>query len=350
MRFMHISDIHLGASPDEGYSWAQDRGKEIWDSFRRCIHDAKEKNIDLLLISGDLFHRQPAENELREVNYLFSTLGQTAIVMIAGNHDYIQKDSPYLTFPWNKNVIGLFSPEMERIQLKSLRVEIYGFSYHSQEIRQPVYDDIVTEKNGYYKILLAHGGDASHIPIHKETLAKSGFDYIALGHIHKPQVVIPGLAMYAGALEPIDCNDLGAHGYIMGETGVRGTKLSFVNFSKRQYRRIRVELTEQDTAFSVREKIAHEIGKAGGAHMYRVYLTGKRRPGFWLRLSEYRNCGRIIEISDQTHPDFQLDVLRRQYKGQLIGDYIESFAGRELGKAEEKALYYGLEALMYSGK
>ena len=35
-------------------------------------------------------------------------------------------------------------------------------------------------------ILVAHGGDEKHIPISKKRVAMSGFDYVALGHIHKP--------------------------------------------------------------------------------------------------------------------------------------------------------------------
>lgn len=99
MRFMHIADVHLGAAPDHGFLWAKDRGREIWESFRRCIADANEKKIDLLLIAGDLFHRQPEPGELKEVNYLFSTLERTIVVLIAGNHDYLKPSSPYLDFP-----------------------------------------------------------------------------------------------------------------------------------------------------------------------------------------------------------------------------------------------------------
>ena len=62
----------------------------------------------------------------------------------------------------------------------------------------------------------AHGGDAKHIPMNIKSIAASGFDYIALGHIHKPQILIRDNAAYAGALEPVDRNDLGDHGYIEG--------------------------------------------------------------------------------------------------------------------------------------
>lgn len=42
--------------------------------------------------------------------------------------------------------------------------------------------------DGCRHILLAHGGDSSHIPINQEKLRQAGFDYIALGHIHKPWI------------------------------------------------------------------------------------------------------------------------------------------------------------------
>lgn len=348
MRFMHIADVHLGAAPDHGFVWAKDRGREIWESFRNCISDANEKKVDLLLIAGDLFHRQPELSELREVNYLFSTLEKTIVVLIAGNHDYIKPASPYLDFQWNENVVCLFAKDCERIRLPELKTEIYGFSYHQQEITEPLYDGLEAEKSDYFRILLGHGGDAEHIPINKEKMANAGFDYIALGHIHKPQVYIKNLAMYAGALEPVDCADLGPHGYIMGDVHRKKVKLAFVEHAGRQYRREEVEVTPEDTAFSVREKIASLIAQEGTQHMYRIILTGQRHPKLRLDVREYMKCGRVFEIVDRTVPEFKLEELRSQYRGQLIGDFIESFGDGPSNRIEEKALYYGLEALLFT--
>ena len=89
MRFMHIADADtLGAAPDHGYPWAKARGKELWEGFRRCIADANEKKVDLLLIAGDLFDRRPEIKELNEVkSTCFPTLEKTVVVLIAGNRD-----------------------------------------------------------------------------------------------------------------------------------------------------------------------------------------------------------------------------------------------------------------------
>lgn len=71
MRFIHLADVHLGAAPDAGYPWCGRRENEIWETFQKVIEDVREKHIQLLLICGDLFHRQPLRKEVRDVNYLF---------------------------------------------------------------------------------------------------------------------------------------------------------------------------------------------------------------------------------------------------------------------------------------
>lgn len=347
MRFMHIADVHLGAAPDHGYPWAKGRGKELWESFRRCIADANEKKVDLLLIAGDLFHRQPEVKELNEVNYLFSTLEKTVVVLITGEHDFLQPSSPYLNYEWNENVICLFSDQMERVRLPELKTEIFGMSYHRREIAEPVLDGLHANQSDYFQILLAHGGDAVHIPMTKDRLVESGFDYIALGHMHRPQVYIKNLAVYAGSPEPIDSSDVNAHGYIIGDVQRRRVKLSFVETCMRQYKQEEIELTELDTPLSVREKIAAAIQRGGTQHMYRILLTGERHPKFVPDVREYLSCGRVLEVTDRTVPAFHIEELRRRYEGELIGDFIDSFGTGPEGVVQEKALRYGLEALLY---
>ena len=56
MKFIHIADVNLGAQPDRGRIWSDDRAKEIYDTFHRVIGVCEEQKIELLLIAGDLFH------------------------------------------------------------------------------------------------------------------------------------------------------------------------------------------------------------------------------------------------------------------------------------------------------
>ena len=100
MKFIHIADVHLGAQPDSGPLYSGGRSRELWETFERVIRVCEDEQADLLLIAGDLFHRQPLVRELREVDYFFSELTHTKVVLIAGNHDYIGSNSNYRTFRW----------------------------------------------------------------------------------------------------------------------------------------------------------------------------------------------------------------------------------------------------------
>ena len=120
MKFIHAADVHLGASPDAGSSYTENRPKELWDSFERLLEVCEKEEIDLLLIAGDLFHRQPLLRELKEVDYLFSRLTHTRVVMIAGNHDYLKGDSYYRTFQWSTPVHMFLSQAMEHVEYEDL--------------------------------------------------------------------------------------------------------------------------------------------------------------------------------------------------------------------------------------
>ena len=81
MRFIHIADVHLGVTPDVGMPWSEKRGKDIWNSFHMVLEEARRQQADLLLIAGDLFHRQPLKRELKEVAAGFAAIPDTEIVL-----------------------------------------------------------------------------------------------------------------------------------------------------------------------------------------------------------------------------------------------------------------------------
>ena len=93
IRFIHLSDVHLGAVPDRGCPWSHEREEEIWETFRRVIAGIRKNPVDLLFIAGDLFHRQPLLGQLRQVNEWFAAIPETRIFLMAGDHDYIKEDS-----------------------------------------------------------------------------------------------------------------------------------------------------------------------------------------------------------------------------------------------------------------
>lgn len=347
MRFIHIADVHLGAVPDKGYPWSEEREKEIWRSFQRVICQVGRTEADLLLIAGDLFHRQPLKRELKEVNYLFSTIPDTKVILMAGNHDYLKKDSFYQRFPWNPNVYCLWGKECGKVCLEELDTCIYGLSYYSQEIREPLYDHIrPVRTEGCTNILLAHGGDERHIPIHRELLQVAGFDYVALGHIHKPDKILGHRGAYAGALEPLDRNDTGQHGYVLGECNSSGTTIQFVPFACRSYIPLIITVDPEDTQLSVETEIRREIQESGRDNIFQIFLEGFRDPDLEFILPDLYKLGNIVEVLDDTQPDYDFQTIREKYEGSLIGEYVAHFMEKDRTIIENKALYYGLRALL----
>lgn len=347
IRFIHLADVHLGAVPDRGCPWSREREEEIWETFRRVIVTIRKSPVDLLFIAGDLFHRQPLISELREINDLFATISQTRIFLMAGDNDYMKEDSFYRTFKWNENV-SLFDEESRTcIEIPNKNIYVYGLSYEHKEIHEALYDDWKkSDKRGFH-VLMAHGGDEEHIPMDFRKMAEGGFDYVALGHRCQQQAPLKDWMLYSGALEPIDRNDLGEHGYIEGTYDEGKVRTRFVPFASRSYQNLLLTVREGSTQHTLEEMLRNEIMKRGGKNIYRVIIQGTRSPGSLLLAERLKSMGNIVEVLDESRPAYDLEKLHEQYKGTLIGDYIEQFPdnGRR-PVVQDKALYHGLQALL----
>lgn len=363
MKFIHIADVHLGATPDSNMSWAKERQKEIWDSFKNIVNVCNEEKADLLLIAGDLFHKQPLIREIKEVNYYLSKLETARAVIMAGNHDYIGARSNYLGFKWDKRVHMFLKDSLEAIDFPDINTSIYGFSYFTRDINEPRYDDIqpiqilqdnIGTMNGEdellsnrINILLAHGGDAKNIPMNRKILQDAEFDYIALGHIHKPEIISERMA-YSGSLEPLDKNEIGHRGYIIGEiNSERDIYIRFVKSSHREYKKIMIMSDEDMTNGSLVDRINEEIIKEGTHHIYQIYIEGIRDESIHYDKEAIYSLGNIIEVIDRSVPDYDFDALYMENADNMIGMFIKYIReSKNQDEINKKALYYGIEALL----
>ena len=345
MKFIHTADIHLGAAPDRGMPWSNTRSREIWDAFREICKEAGRTHTDLLLVAGDLFHRTPTVAELREVNALFAMIPRTQVVLIAGNHDYVTQGCPYQTFRWNENVTGLFSGQPQRQVFPQLRTAVYGCSYTKAEYTEPLYDNLRPQQDGFTHILLGHGGDAKHSPVNPQRILSNGFDYVALGHIHRPARLAGDAAWQCGSPAALDCSETGVHGYVAGEAAGGRVRTRFVPLRGREYRVLEVRCSAEDTTFSVQERARAMIQQAP-QHIYRLVLTGEHPAGAGFDPSAFSSLGMVLDTQDHTVARLDLKKLKQQYADGIIGRYISRFEGKAPGELEEKALYFGLEALL----
>ncbi len=351
MKFLHTADIHWGMTPDSDKPWSRERSQAIRDTFGQIVSLAREKDVDFLFISGDLFHRQPLLRDLKEVNYLFSTIPTVHVVILAGNHDRIRRNSAILSFQWCSNVTYFMSDAMESVYFDDCNVEVHGFSYHTPEIRDNRIDHLEVPFDGRLHILMAHGGDAAHLPFDKNALAAADFSYIALGHIHKPEILLDRKAAYPGSPEPLDQTETGAHGVLYGSVNPTTRKvdqLEFLPLCRSQYIPLVVNITTATTNTELEYKIAQEIERRGRNHIYRFRIRGMRDPEITFDLEDLASKFRIVEIADESEPQYDFSALFAEHPSDMIGFYIRALQKDNMSPVEKKALYYGINALLHT--
>lgn len=349
MRFIHTADIHWGMHPDNDKPWARDRAQAIKDTFTEIVRQTKARDADCLFIAGDLFHRQPLLRDLKELNYLFSTIPGTRVIIIAGNHDRIRQNSALLSFQWCSNVTWIMNETPTTLVFEDLNLDVTGFSYHTPEITKPLLNDIKAPDTPRIHILLAHGGDASHLPIDRHLLSSAGFSYAALGHIHKPELSPDRRFAYPGSPEPLDRTETGAHGMIAGEISPSSrqvTSLEFIPMAQAQYIPLIVHVTPSTTNAELMDRISEEIRRRGLEHIYRFRLRGQRDPDIVFELDALEHRMQVIEIIDESEPQYDFSRLFAEHPGDMIGFYIRALQRETMSPVEKKALFYGIDALL----
>lgn len=346
MKFIHIADIHLGAKPDKKMQWSQEREKEIWESFAAIIDIAAQEKADLLLIAGDLFHYMPTVSSLKRVDGLFSGISGTRVVLIAGNHDYLSAASKYNGFEWSDNVFFIASEKPESLCFEDINTEICGLSLQRRNETRSLLEGIKAPDNGRINILMAHGGEAGNLPIDFKELANAGYDYVALGHIHRPCEPAANIR-YSGSPEPLDRNETGEHGYIIGEIDGGVCHTEFVPFAVRKYIHMTLETDTEVTEPMLSENISRIIAEYGSENIYCFRLEGYRNPDISFDTERLAALGNIAEIRDETAPAYNFESLLRENEDNVIGMYIRGIMESGATDAEKNAaLYIGLEALL----
>ena len=348
MRFIHIADVHYGVKPDKGRNWSEDREIEVKETFKHVLDVVEKSQVDLLLIAGDLFHSLPTEEDLREIDYLLGKLTYARTIIIAGNHDYIAEGSPYERYKFTSKTVCLPASKISSVYLKDINTCITGYSFGSKEITEDVFAEVVPVKEGATNILLAHGGDPTHIPFNKEYLKSAGFDYVALGHIHKPEIIKENLMAYSCSLEPIDGTEIGKRGYIYGEITDK-TLISFKQCNVRSYLNLGLEVNPECTNEMILDTLTSGINRLGVDNIYRILLRGRKSNDVEIDLRSLEKRYNIYEIVENVYRDYDIKQLYEDNRENIIGKYIETFIDNQDDEISKKALHYGVEAILASG-
>lgn len=362
VRIFHCADLHLDSpfslsSPAK----ADQRRIELRSAFTSALMIAKQQQTQLFFISGDLFDSEYVTRDTAEL--IVSELGafpSCRFFIAPGNHDPINDVSPYKTVPFPENV-HIFGPSKEKISIPELNVNVYGFGFASASyMSSPVvgYGNLDPDA---VNILVVHGDTSSPLskygPVTKSEIALSGFDYIALGHIHAPSGVLKeGGTFYAypGCLEGRSFDEPGYHGALAGTVEKGNVDLKFIRFSKRRYETTSVDVTGAATKQAAIEIIRSKIRSYGNDTIIRVNVTGTVPEPYLIRPSEIGKGYEYpckIELMDSTVPEIDLTSLEKDttLKGVFYKKMLDRLAAVPPESEEYAtllaALKYGLSAL-----
>ena len=368
LKILHVADLHLDTVFSlEDLQTAELRRSELRAAFVNLMMFARSKQVDILLISGDLFDRVRPSRETEEVVLReFASCKQMQIFLSPGNHDPFTPESPYarLTFPENVHIFN--SEDLQSIDLPDYNVTVWGYAFTSSRLPYNPFANPPKLNEERINILVGHadvGKTASDdCPVPLSEIARSGFDYLALGHIHQHSGLLrQGYSYYAypGCLEGRDFGECGAgKGALIAvmqkkRPGEFDIETKLIRFARRRYEvlKLRFEGTEnQEQVIAACDNAVKENGY-GEDTLLRLILEGQLPEGVNISKTILQSVARklfYLEVKNRTEP--AIDLVALENDPTLRGAFYQSLkpllAGSEEEKATaEKALRYGLAAL-----
>lgn len=355
MKFVHIADMHFD-SPFVNLSdkniLGDLRRMQQRKVFKKVIEYCKENEVDYLFISGDLYeHKYVKLSTIEYINQLFKEIPKVQIVIAPGNHDPYIKNSYYNKFNWNENV-KIFEPKIETIEKEEIVIHGYGFDdFYCTNCGIEEYEIEDTNK---INILVMHGTldgasieEKQYNSITKKLLQEKKFDYVAMGHIHKPEYNTN--IAYPGSTISLGFDELGEHGMLVGEIEKNNLKLEFIPLDEEEFKEIDLEVNDIVSKEELIEKINQLAIKDN--EYSKIILRGNRN--FEINpydIMKYIENERIIKIKNHTKIAYDLEKMANEntLKGLFIKEMLEKLK-QDLSEEEkemiEKAIEIGLEAL-----
>ncbi|UCB53228.1 MAG: exonuclease SbcCD subunit D [Candidatus Zixiibacteriota bacterium] len=306
MRFIHISDSHLGASGFSrrlSRSGFNQREEDICDSFQAAVDQIIELKPDFVLHSGDLFHSVRPTNRIinfaiRQILRVVSL--QIPMVIISGNHDTPKQRTVGSVFSFFEVLSPLlhlaYRNQYELIQLGEAAIHAIPHCLNQEDFSQELTKVEVVggppsaggRRNSKFNVLMLHGvvagikefsmGELAEQEIPTSSLER-GFDYVALGHYHRFCQVQSG-GYYAGSTERLSMSELGQEkGFVEVDLQTREVKfhpvptrdmIEFPSLNARELdqEQILLEIDKRVQAEDVEEKIVRLKVASIPEHIY----------------------------------------------------------------------------------
>ncbi|NBK81759.1 exonuclease SbcCD subunit D [Listeria monocytogenes] len=367
IQFLHMADLHLDSPfiglstlPQPLFSAIQE---STFQSLERITTVAIKEAVDFVLIAGDIYDSEDQSVRAqarfaKEMKRLEAA--NIPVFMIHGNHDFIEKHKEKLALPSNVHV---FSEQVEVMSHKTatgVSVNIYGFSYNERHIRSSRVGEYKIQGDADFHIALLHGSEVSsseehdvYAPFRVQEISKKGFDYWALGHIHKRQLLAESPSIYyPGNIQGRNRKESGEKGASIITLSEASTTIDFIGTSPIIWEEAVITLPENSeiNAF-YRETTKLLESYQGRSHSYFLHIIVKMEnkqkidTNGWLQMLQEE-----VEITDNTF--VWVHKLTTEITNQSNSQtwYESHLAGEEIKHSfetlqDESAFYQAVEAL-----
>lgn len=295
-RFIHAADIHLD-SPLRSLALRNSElaeliGNATRQAFIRIVDLCIEQKVDALLLAGDLYDGD--QTSMKTARFLYDQLkklddAKISTFIIRGNHDALSRITKEMVLP---DSVKLFGGRAEMVEIEHKEtpfpIVIHGLSFaqaHAPESLLPKYKQ---PQAGAFNIGLMHtslAGSEGHdlyAPCSIKDLQDSGFQYWALGHIHKRSVVNAECAIVMpGMPQGRDINEAGAKSVtLVRVNNDRTMDIEEHLTSIAQFERLVVDVSGAyewaELVHCIGEELQRKAAQVQSEHgVFRVLLTGK---------------------------------------------------------------------------
>ena len=353
MRFVHIADMHF----DMQFKMLSDKigigEQRRYDQrviLRKIINYIKENNIKYFFIAGDLYENQYIRTSTIEyINKLFLEIDDTQIFIAPGNHDPLLKNSYYNNFNWNENVY-IFNSEIQKYEFEEC--DIYGFGFTDFYCNNSKIEEIKIENKNKLNILIMHGDlnasqnqEMQYNPINENKLKNLGFDYVALGHIHKRD--IKENIAYPGSCVSLGFDELGEHGVLNVNLEKGKLEINFEKIDEKEFAEINLDISEINSEEELIEKI--NTINLDENKFYKIILIGNKKIEINKnKIIKIINKKNILKIKDLSKIELDLNKIKEEnnLKSFFIKEVLEMQKENNYTDEEiENAIQIGLQAI-----
>ncbi|MED3572495.1 DNA repair exonuclease [Cytobacillus praedii] len=255
LTFIHAADLHLDSPmvglkslPEQIFKRLQE---STFEAFGKIVDSAILHNVDFVIIAGDLFDGE--DRSIRAQTRFIKEMKRLEekhipVFAVHGNHDHMEGNWTHLRMPENVYIFPHDVTAKTFTNQFGTSVNLYGFSYPKRHVYERMIQKYEKKNKADFHIGILHGqleGNSDHgtyAPFILKELLDKGFDYWALGHIHKRnQLNLQPPVIYPGNIQGRNRKEQGEKGCYLVQLTDGEAELTFIESSSVIWRELTID-------------------------------------------------------------------------------------------------------------